>query len=257
MLWVFVFVVDPLTLLGLLLVLLALLLRLHDVVHQVVDVLIIHLLVRVVKLRTLSLVLLRLPLICAPFLLCIALPLVPQKVVVRNLTIVCLAAAHALSVMHGSLMIRELVTIRESVLACAIVGIAVGALVVSVLSIASHLLLIVLLLSLNLKLLGREVSLSVLVQVKVECLPLIEVVVSLRNGMAVILDLLNLVQMLLQGLTRVWCIVPTLGFVDYRSDCLILDNSADVNRVVHTSENAALIGVSHCHKVEQLQPQCL
>ena len=46
-------------------------------------------------------------------------------------------------------------------------------------------------------LLGVEVSASVLVEVKIERVLLVEIVISLRNWMAIVFYLLNLVQMFL------------------------------------------------------------
>ena len=73
--------------------------------------------------------------------------------------------------------------------------------------------------------------------------------------MAIVFDLLDLVQVLLEGLTRMRCVVPPLGFVDNGRDCLVLNHCADVDRVVHASENTTLILVPHRHEIEQLQPE--
>ena len=222
-----------LPLFGFLLVLFtSLLLRLHDVVHQIIDVLIIHLLVGVVKLSTLLAgltILLRLPLVRRSFLLRAPLPLGPQKLVVRYLTMVGLAPTHAFSIVHRTLMIRKLVAIRKRVFARTIVC-SVRTLIVAVLRIVAHLLLVIrLLLTFQLLLFRREVRPSVLIQVKVEGLTLVEVFVGLWDRVAIVLDLLNLVKVLRQGFTRVRRIVPPLGFVDDGRDCLVLNHCADVD----------------------------
>ena len=75
--------------------------------------------------------------------------------------------------------------------------------------------------------------------------------------MAVILDLLDLFEVLAECLACILRADPTLSLLRDRHDCLVLDHCADVDRVVHATEDAALIRVLNFDKLEQLQPQGL
>ena len=70
--------------------------------------------------------------------------------------------------------------------------------------------------------------------------------------MAVILDLLDLLKVLTKCLACILRADPTLSLLRDRHDCLVLDHCADVDRVVHTTEDAALIRVLNFDKLEQL-----
>ena len=63
--------------------------------------------------------------------------------------------------------------------------------------------------------------------------------------MAISLDLLNFVKMLFKSLTRVSCVVPSLCLIDYCHNGLILDHDANVDGVVHVSEDSALVRVAN------------
>ena len=65
--------------------------------------------------------------------------------------------------------------------------------------------------------------------------------------MAVIFDLLDLVQVFFESFAGVGRVVPPLGFFDDRCYRLVLDHSANVDGVVHTTEYAALIRILHTH----------
>ena len=84
-----------------------------------------------------------------------------------------------------------------------------------------------------------------------------EVLVGLRDRMAVILDLLDLLEVLAECLARVLRADPALSLLRNRHDCLVLDHCADVDGVVHATEDAALIRVLNFDELEQLQPQGL
>ena len=106
----------PFSLLRILLFLFTLLLRLHDVVHEVVEVFIIDLFVSVVILRRICLKLLALAFISSPFLLPTSLPL-PHAVKVISSTILGKAAAHTFSALSLPLMHLKLVAIIECLIA--------------------------------------------------------------------------------------------------------------------------------------------
>ena len=142
----------PFTLLRLLLVLFTLLLRLHDVVHKVVQVFIIHLFVSVVILCRLCLKLFALAFVTSTFLLAAPLPLPCYPVEVISHAIFGITSAHALSALRLSLMHLKLVAVME----CLITGRS------GPLSCRAHRLL-VLLLSLQLLLFLHEFSTRVLV----------------------------------------------------------------------------------------------
>ena len=75
--------------------------------------------------------------------------------------------------------------------------------------------------------------------------------------MAVIFDLLDLVQVFFKSFAGVGRVVPSLSLLYDRCYRLVLDHSANIDRVVHTAEYAALIRILHTHIFEQLQPECL
>ena len=151
-------------------------------------------------------------------------------------------------------MIVELLTVMEnSGTALIVCGVLHIRLVLSL----SHLLLVLLLLALELLLL-IEISVSILIKIKIESLSLIEIFISLRNHwMAVILDLLDLIKVLLQGFTGMRCIVPPLGLLNNRHDCLVSDHDLDIDRVVHLAEDPALIGITDIDIVKKLEPEGL
>ena len=68
--------------------------------------------------------------------------------------------------------------------------------------------------------------------------------------MAVILDLLDLVQVFFESFAGIGRVVPALGLLDDRCYRLVLDHSADVDGVVHSAEDAALIRILHTHILE-------
>ena len=84
-----------------------------------------------------------------------------------------------------------------------------------------------------------------------------EVLVSLRNRMAVILDLLDLLKVLAECLACILCSDPALSLLRDRHDCLVLDHCADVDRVMHATEDTTLIRVLNFDELKQLQPQGL
>ena len=190
--WFFLDVVSSsLALLCLFLVFFTLLLRLHNVVHKVVEVLIIHLLICVVVLGRLCIELLPLALVPGAFLLSsspLPLPRYPVKVI--GDAVLGVASTHALSALRLSLVHLKLVAVVKCLVAggCrrSLVPFPGGA----------HLLL-VLLLTLQLLLLLHKLRARVLVQVEIEGTALIEIFVRLWNWMAVIFDLLNFVKVLL------------------------------------------------------------
>ena len=96
-----------------------------------------------------------------------------------------------MAAVHLPLMVLELGTIVEDLVTIA-VGMVMGLSSISVCRIVSHLLLVLLLLALKL-LLRDKISASVLVQIKIERVLLVEIIVSLRNRMTVIFNLLDLV----------------------------------------------------------------
>ena len=75
--------------------------------------------------------------------------------------------------------------------------------------------------------------------------------------MAIILYLLNLIEVLFQCLARMRRIVPPLCLFDNSRDRLVLDDDADVDRVVHLAEDAALVCVCHINVLQQLEPERL
>ena len=186
---------------------------LHDVVHQVIDVLIIHLLFRVVIDLLLHLIFAcLLALIIRAFLLNTTLmhPICRIKVIFR--AILGQAATITLAApLHLPLMIFELYAVLEDLFACrhAVIGVrlcatfSIGAL--CCLS-TSHLLLLLslsllLLLTLQLLLLLHEVGASVLVQIELKRQTLVEVIVGFGDHrVAIRFYLLNLIQVLFQGL---------------------------------------------------------
>ena len=119
------------------------------------------------------------------------------------------------------------------------------------------LLLLLGLLSLQFLLFLHKFSGSILVKVKVQAGPFGKVFVCFWNRMAVIFDLLNLVQVFFESFAGVGRVVPSLGLFDDRCYRLVLDHSANVDRIVHTAEYAALIRILHTHILEQLQPEGL
>lgn len=237
---------SPLSLLLLLLVLFAFLLRLQNVVHQVIDVLIIHLLVCVVKLLVLGLELFALTFVAATLRLVSSLAL-RRPVEVVHRTILRRAATHAPATLSRPLVVLEFSAIAELILTrrvCTLgpfTGLGL-----------SHL---ILLLPLQLLLLLNELGASVLVEIKVEGLTAIEVFVGLRNRVFVALNLFDLVKVLFQGLARMGSAVPPRRFLDDGRDGLVFDYGAHVDRVVHAAEDAVLVRVRHVDVAQQLQPQ--
>ena len=121
-----------------------------------------------------------------------------------------------------------------------------------------HLLLVLLLLAFQLLLLLHEIGASVLVQIKVEGSPLVEVLIGLRNHrVTVVFYLLDLIKVLLQSLARMRRIVPSLGLFDDSRNRLVLYDNANVDGVVHLAEDAALVRVCHVDVLEQLEPERL
>ena len=119
------------------------------------------------------------------------------------------------------------------------------------------LLMLALLLAFKLLLLRCEVCLRILIEIEVEGGSLVEVVVGFGKWTAVVLDLLDLVKVLFEGLARVRGIVPPLRLLNDRRDRLVFDDGADVDLVVHGAEDAILIRILHLHVLQQLQPQRL
>ena len=135
-------------------------------------------------------------------------------------TILCVTFAFTCRTLHKTLVILELLTVLEDsitrrsvvVTVCRIVtlniicvivgtvGVVAGAIVVTVVVVVlslPHLLLVLLLLTLKLLLFLDEVRIGVLVKVKIESCPLVEVLICLwDHWVAVVLDLLNFVKML-------------------------------------------------------------
>ena len=137
-------------------------------------------------------------------------------------TILCVTFAFTRRTLHKTLVILELLTVLEDsitrrsvvVTICRIVtlniicvivgtvGVVAGAIVVTVVVVVvvlslPHLLLVLLLLTLKLLLFLDEVRIGVLVKVKIESCPLVEVLICLwDHWVAVVLDLLNFVKML-------------------------------------------------------------
>lgn len=89
------------------------------------------------------------------------------------------------------------------------------------------------------------ISPSELIQVEVKGLATIEAFVRLWNGRLLALNLLNLIKVLLQVLARIWRAVPALRLLNDCSDSFILNHRVHVDGVVHTAENAVLVGVAH------------
>ena len=54
-----------------------------------------------------------------------------------------------------------------------------------------------------------------------------------------------------------WRVIPFRCLFDYGSDCRILDHDPDVDTVMHSSENAALVRIRHVDIFEKLEPKCL
>lgn len=108
-----------------------------------------------------------------------------------------------------------------------------------------------------LQLLGRELGPRVLVQVVVEVLPLLEVLVRLGDlvALAVDLDLVDLLEVVLEGAAPVLGIVPVVRLRDDRRNRAVVDHCADVHVVVHLAEDTALVRILHVHELKQLQPQ--
>ena len=184
------------------------------------------------------------------------------RAVLRQAATITLSAA-----LHLPLVIFELDAVIKDLIADWTAGVCVGlaagpaTLCVGALGVAAHLLLLLglglLLLAFEL-LLGDELGAGVLVEVEVERRPLVEVVVGFGDhGVAVHLDLLDLVQVLLQRLALLWRVVPAFGLVDDRRDRLVLDHDPNVNLVVHRAEYTALVVVADADVVEQLQPERL
>ena len=65
--------------------------------------------------------------------------------------------------------------------------------------------------------------------------------------MAVIFDLFDLVKVFFESFAGIGRVVPALGLLDDRCYSLVLDYSADVDRVVHSAEDAALVRILHTH----------
>ena len=112
------------------------------------------------------------------------------------------------------------------------------------------LLLLLGLLTLQLLLLLHELRRCVLVQIEVEARPLRKVFVGFRDGMAVILDLLDLIEVFFESFAGVGRVIPSLGLLNDRCYRLVLDHSADVDGVVHSTEDTALIRILHAHILE-------
>jgi len=243
---------GTLALLLLLLVFLALLRVLADVVHEFFDGLIIHLLVRAVELLALSLVLFVLaPFVAAPF-RCVAPLALRDPTEVVHCAVPRVAPTHALVALRLPLVILELGAVVVRVLAslcCAALG------TLSPLRLA-HLILL-LLLPLQLLLLLHEICACIFVQVIVKGLTPVEVVVGLGNRVFVALDLLDLVQVLFQGLACMLGPFPAGCLSDDGLNSFVLDHRVNVNGVVHPAEDAALVDVPHVHEVQQLEPQRL
>ena len=110
-----------------------------------------------------------------------------------------------------------------------------------------------------LQLLGRELGPRVLIQIVVEVLPLLEVLVRLGDlvALAVDLDLVDFLEVVLEGAAPVLRVVPVVRLRDDRCDRAVVDHCADVHVVVHLAEDAALVRVLDVHELEQLQPQVL
>ena len=89
-----------------------------------------------------------------------------------------------------------------------------------------------------------EVQPRVLIEVKVEGLASrCEVFIRLWDVWTVLLNLLNLLKMLFQSLGRMWRIVPLGSLFNYCGDRRILNHDSDIDRVVHPSENPALVRI--------------
>lgn len=223
---------SALPLLLLLLVLFAFLLRLQNVVHQVIEILIIHLLVCVVKLLILGLELFALTFVAAALWLIPSLAL-RSPVEVVHFTVLRRAATHAPAILSRPLMAFEISAIAELILTRRVCTFGpFGGLGLP------HL---VLLLPFQLLLLLNEFRASVLVEIEVEGLTAIEVFVSLWDRVFVALDLFDLVEVLFQGFARVGSAVPTRRFLDDGCDRHVLDHGAHVDRVVHAAEDAVLV----------------
>ena len=186
---------------------------LHDVLHQIVDVLIIHLLFRLIVLLLLHFIAARLlSLVIGTFLLGASMvhPATRVRVVVLRAILRQAPTITLCIVLHLPLMILELYAVIKDLITewCAIVVVglvpcvasfrigALGGVITS-----THLLLLLclglLLLAFEL-LLGDKLRAGVLVQIEVKRLSLIEVVVGLRDHRVTIrLDLFDLVQVLL------------------------------------------------------------
>lgn len=223
------------------------------VVHEVINALLVHLFVRVVKLGgALSVKLLSLPLVVALALLAVALPLKHSIVAVVDDAILGLALAEALAALRLPLVHLVLVAIAVNFVAHVVLSLSCrclrirGALLLSLLLALEGLLL-------------HEVGPRVLVEIEVERARPVELLISLRDAarMAVVLDLSDFLQVLFQVLA---CLVrpnPLFSLLDYRINRLVLDHRLNVDAVVHLSEDAALIGVLDVDVLEELQPEGL
>ena len=130
---------------------------------------------------------------------------------------------------------------------------------VGVLLIGLHLGVSILLLLLQLLLLLEpfDVGASVLVEIELEVLHLVEVLVGVWQELAVLLDLLDLVQVFPEYFGGVVGALPAGGLFNDLLYHLVLDHFADVDLVVGLLEDAVLAGVLDLHVIEQLEPEVL
>ena len=203
-----------------------------------------------------------LALFCGSLLLCRSLSFAYSPKVVHG-TVLGKAPTHAFAMLELSLMGLELLAVVEDFLVFACL--CTSDILILLCSIGGrislrtpHLLLVLLLLAFQLLLLLHEIGASVLVQIKVEGSPLVEVLIGLRNHrVTVVFYLLDLIKVLLQSLARMRRIVPSLGLFDDSRNRLVLYDNANVDGVVHLAEDAALVRVRHVDVLEQLEPEGL
>ena len=108
------------------------------------------------------------------------------------------------------------------------------------------------LLVVQLLLLLHELVVRILVQIVLERHSIVEVLVGFGDRMAIVFDLLDLLEVLAEGLARMLRADPPLCLLRDRRDCLVLDHCSYVDGVVHSSEDAALIRVLYSNILEQL-----
>jgi len=236
---------------GLFFVFLGLRLRLHNIVHQILQIFVVNLLVAVLVIALPNLVIFLGPrTIHRSFSLPVAGSRLREMVVINHAVFGMTAALAILVVLFGVNMVLELLTVLKALVA-ADTPLAPVRLTLHL----PHVLLICLRLRLLLLLhLFQELA-RVFVQVVLEVALLLKVFVCVRQKLRILLNLTNFIQMIRQLLGSKISVDPFGCFIDDLFDDRVFDDFFDVDRVVHVFKNAVFGGVIDAQNLEQLQPQ--